>query len=189
MQIDDFDILAPGLSPQPWSQAQALGCATWLWMHSASHRDAPLHTLPTLLMPALLSRQFVVATQADRPVFYMAWAMLSEEAERRYLRNPPVLMPQVDWTSGDRMWITDWVAPFGHTRQMSKIILRQLMPHSCMRSLKHHGSAPVQAGSRVNTFRGHLVSKHNAQQWWQARPIAEEATSATDADQKIAGTP
>ncbi|TAK91618.1 MAG: toxin-activating lysine-acyltransferase [Aquabacterium sp.] len=197
MQIDGFDIIAPGLSPEPWSQAQALGCVTWLWMHSAAHRDTPLHGLPTLLMPALLSRQFVVATLSDRPIFYMSWAMLSEEAEGRYLRNSPILMPQADWTSGDRMWITDWVAPFGHTSQMSKMILRQLMPHSCMRSLNHHGGDPEREGLRVNTFRGRLVSRRDAREWWQARPLAtnietsphQQEQSVTALGQKIAGTP
>ncbi|MGC4062134.1 MAG: toxin-activating lysine-acyltransferase [Aquabacterium sp.] len=173
--IDGFDIWAPGLIEQPWSQAQCLGSATWLWMHSKSHRDTPLHTLPTLLMPPLLHRQFVIATRSDldQPVFYMAWAMLSEEAEARYMRNPPILMQQADWTSGDRMWITDWIAPFGHTQAMARLVLRHLLPRSCMRSLKHHehrghhGEGAV----RVNTFRGRDATQDDARQWWQARPI------------------
>lgn len=167
MQVSGFDILAPGLIEQPWSQAQALGCATWLWMHSESHRDAPLHTLPVLLMPPLLQRQFVIATQSDKPVFYMAWAMLSEEAEGRYLRNAPILMSQADWTSGDRMWVTDWIAPFGHTQAMTRLVLKHLLPHSCMRSLKHR----AQGALRVNTFRGRQVAPDDAQRWWRSRPI------------------
>lgn len=167
MQVNGFDIVAPGLIEQPWSQAQALGCATWLWMHSEAHRNAPLHTLPVLLMPPLLQRQFVIAMHADKPVFYMAWAMLSEEAEDRYLRNAPVLMSQADWTSGDRMWITDWISPFGHTQAMTRLVLTHLLPHSCMRSLKHR----AQGSLSVNSFRGREVSRADAHHWWQSHPI------------------
>lgn len=170
MQIDGLEVMAPGLIPQPWSQAHAFGCATWLWMHSGEHQQAPLHALPTLLLPPLLSRQFIIALQADRPVFYMAWAMLSAEAEGRYLRNPPILMPHADWTGGDRMWITDWVAPFGHTRAISRLIWRHLLPRSCARALKHHGGAD-DGRNPVISFRGSQVSRSDADRWWQAHPL------------------
>ncbi|MCW3279144.1 toxin-activating lysine-acyltransferase [Escherichia coli] len=74
------------------------------------HRDAPLHTLPDLLLPVIKHRQYVVATEQGRPVFFMSQAWLSPEAEARYLTQPAILMPQSDWNSGDRMWVCDWVA-------------------------------------------------------------------------------
>ena len=47
MRVDTFDIIAPALSAEPWSEAAVLGSATWLWMHSKAHREAPLHSLAT----------------------------------------------------------------------------------------------------------------------------------------------
>ena len=43
------------------------------------HRDAPLHTLPDLLLPVIKHRQYVVATEQGRPVFFMSQAWLSPE--------------------------------------------------------------------------------------------------------------
>lgn len=168
-RIEGFDVVAPGLMPQTWSEPQAMGCATWLWMHSPMHREVPLHTLSTFLLPALKRQQFILALQGDRPVFYMAWALMDEAAERRYLSQPPVLMPEADWRCGDRMWVLDWVAPFGHTQALSRLVLRHLVPHACMRALSHHGD---ERGLRVLTFRGRGCPRDVAQRWWQDRPLA-----------------
>lgn len=116
------------------------------------HRDAPLHTLPDLLLPVIKHRQYVVATEQGRPVFFMSQAWLSPEAEARYLTQPAILMPQSDWNSGDRMWVCDWVAPFGHTPDMSRLVRQDIFPRLCWRSLYHRGQ---QTGLRVMNFRGH----------------------------------
>lgn len=41
MLFDTIDLIAPGLIDEPWNEATVLGSVTWLWMHSAAHRDAP----------------------------------------------------------------------------------------------------------------------------------------------------
>ena len=115
MRNGKYDVLSPLYSGEPINEAEVLGAAVWLWMHSPLHRDAPLHTLPDLLLPVIKHRQYVITTEQGRPVFFMSWAWLSQEAEARYLTQPAILMPQSDWYSGDRMWVCDWVAPFGHT--------------------------------------------------------------------------
>lgn len=65
MNTAPLSIIAPGLIEQDWSEASVLGSATWLWMHSKSHRNFPLHTLPVLLLPAIKHRQFIVASVLD----------------------------------------------------------------------------------------------------------------------------
>ncbi|EHO1855377.1 toxin-activating lysine-acyltransferase, partial [Escherichia coli] len=115
MRNGKYDVLSPLYSGEPVNEAEVLGAAVWLWMHSPLHRDAPLHTLPDLLLPVIKHRQYVITTEQGRPVFFMSWAWLSQEAEARYLTQPAILMPQSDWNSGDRMWVCDWVAPSGHT--------------------------------------------------------------------------
>ncbi|HBA2739505.1 TPA: toxin-activating lysine-acyltransferase [Escherichia coli] len=121
MRNGKYDVLSPLYSGEPVNEAEVLGAAVWLWMHSPLHRDAPLHTLPDLLLPVIKHRQYVVATEQGRPVFFMSQAWLSPEAEARYLTQPAILMPQSDWNSGDRMWVCDWVAPFGHTPDTGRI--------------------------------------------------------------------
>lgn len=80
MRFDTLDVIAPGLLEAPCNEAEVLGSAVWLWMHSASHRDVPLHALSALLLPAIKQRQFVLATEHGKPVFFLIWAGLSPEA-------------------------------------------------------------------------------------------------------------
>ncbi|MCZ6343746.1 toxin-activating lysine-acyltransferase, partial [Escherichia coli] len=78
----------------PFIEAEVLGAAVWLWMHSPLHRDAPLQTLPDLLLPVIKHRQYVVATEQGRPGFFMSQAWLSPEADAPYNTQPPNLKPQ-----------------------------------------------------------------------------------------------
>ena len=155
-----LDIIAPGLIEESWTEAEVFGSAAWLWMHSSSHRERPLHTLSAVLLPALKQRQFILASEAGRPVFYLSWANLSPEAEQRYLQQHPVCMPESDWNSGERMWLLDWVAPFGHTQIMHRLLKRQLFADRCARSLYHRGD---ERGLKIKTFRGTSVPREEAQ--------------------------
>lgn len=165
-----LDIIAPGLMEQNWSEAEALGSTVWLWMHSKSHQKIPLHTLTTLLLPAIKNQQFVLATEADRPVFYLSWANFSQQAELRYLQQHPGCMPEADWKSGDRMWALDWVAPFGHSGIMSQLLKQQLFANRCMRALYHRGN---DRGLKIKTFHGKAMLPEQARGWFEAHPVGE----------------
>lgn len=169
MNTAPLSIIAPGLIEQTWNEAEVLGSVAWLWMHSASHRNFSLHTLPVLLLPAIKNRQFVLASESGRPVFYMSWANLSIEAEKRYLANSPLLMPEADWNSGNRMWVLDWVAPFGHTATASGLLRRQLCANRFGRMLYHRGN---ERGIQVRTFQGMAVLPEEAKEWFKNHPVA-----------------
>ncbi|MEK0364401.1 toxin-activating lysine-acyltransferase [Pseudomonas sp. CBC3] len=169
MQFNNFEIMAPGLIDEPWIEASALGAITWLWMHSDTHRDAPLHTLPAVLLPAIKHRQFMLGSEAGKPVFYLSWLNLSEESEARYLKNSPLMLSEEDWNSGDRVWIEDWIAPFGHSAAFRRLVQRHLFANVCMRSLHHQGES---RGARVKTFKGSNVTREQANAWFAARPMA-----------------
>lgn len=172
MRLDTFDITAPAVFDEPWNEATALGSATWLWMQSAAHRDAPLHALSTLLLPALKQRQFVLGSEHGRPVFYLSWLSLSEDAERRYLTRSPMEMDPDDWHSGERLWVNDWIAPFGHTAVLSRLLLSRVFPDRCARALYHKGE---QRGLRIKTFHGIGVIPEQARAWFAAHPLAAGA--------------
>ena len=179
MRIDPYDITAPAITGEACNEAEALGSAVWLWMHSAEHRDAPLHALSALLLPAIKTGQFVLAVENTKPVFYLAWARLSIEAESRYLNNPPHCMPEADWASGERMWILDWIAPFGHTHTMSRLFLSQLFPKRWMRALYHRGN---EHGLRIKTFRGIAVMPQEARHLFNTHPVAEQHSNSRPHD-------
>ncbi len=62
-----LDVIAPGLLQQDWREAEIFGAATWLWMHASTRRETPLKWLSTLLLPPIVHRQFLLATEGDRP--------------------------------------------------------------------------------------------------------------------------
>ncbi|MBC3346495.1 toxin-activating lysine-acyltransferase [Pseudomonas sp. SWRI196] len=169
MQFETLDIIAPGLIDEPWNEAAVLGSATWLWMHSKAHRDAPLHSLPTLLLPALKHRQFVLGSEHGKPVFYLSWLNFDEAAERRYLQQSPLALTDTDWNCGERLWLNDWVAPFGHTAVVSRLLQRHLFTNRCARALYHRGD---ERGLRVKTFQGIGVIPEQAKAWFAAHPLA-----------------
>ena len=169
MNTVPLSIIAPGLIDQTWNEAEVLGSVVWLWMHSASHRNFPLHTLPALLLPAIKNRQFILASESGRAVFYLSWANLTIDAEKRYLANSPLLMPEADWNCGDRMWVLDWVAPFGHTAAVNRLVRRQLFANRFGRMLYHRGN---ERGIEVRTFQGVAVLKEEAKEWFKSHPVA-----------------
>lgn len=165
-----FDVIAPGLLQQDWCETEAFGAATWLWMQAATRREIPVKWLSTLLLPPIARRQFVIASEGGRPVFYLSWARFSAAAEHRYVNAPHAEMTADDWHSGDRMWIVDWIAPFGHTSTMRRLLKTQLCASLWARSLYHHGA---ERGLKVKTFRGDAVDPAEASAWFAAHPVCQ----------------
>lgn len=52
-----------------------------------------------------------------RLVGLLTFALLTEEAERGFLRRSRKLQPG-DWRAGDRLWFIDFIAPYGHASQI-----------------------------------------------------------------------
>lgn len=178
MRLETLDITAPGLIDEPWNEAAVFGSVTWLWMHSKAHRDAPLHSLPTLLLPALKQRQFVLGTEGGKPVCYLSWLNLDEAAEQRYLQQSPLTLRESDWNCGERLWMNDWVAPFGHSAAFTRILQRHLFTNRCARALYHRGD---ERGLRIKTFQGIGVIPEQARAWFAAHPVATTSSPKTPA--------
>lgn len=65
-------------------------------------------------MPAIVRRQFHLFRDGDRPVGAATWALLDEANERLLIegRFHPPHAGEEAWSSGDRLWVIDIVAPF-----------------------------------------------------------------------------
>lgn len=173
MQDVSFNITAPALGLPGHGETEVLGAATWLWMHSLKHRSLPVIALSQTLLTPLKAQQFILVSEAGpggavRPVAYLGWGNFDAETEARYLQaGTTALLRNADWNSGDRMWITDWVTPFGHAPQLRRIV-GTLLANSCFRALYHRG---VEHGQRVMAMRGDRVSRDDADAWWHDRPL------------------
>ncbi|WP_455812385.1 toxin-activating lysine-acyltransferase [Pseudomonas graminis] len=166
--VNGFQVISPLLGGG-FSESEVLGASVWLWMHSAQHRDIPLSALSTLLLPAIKHQQFALAMRDDKPVFFLSWAWLDDEAEQRYLTQSGIHVQERDWNSGDRLWIRDWIAPFGDQQALRRLVGGTFFPHHCVRSLYHKGE---ERGLRVMNFRGDAVTHQDFARWQRETPLA-----------------
>jgi cytolysin-activating lysine-acyltransferase len=168
MQFEKLSVISPQFEAHTMSEAEVLGAAVWLWMHSATHQGAPLTALNTLLLPAIKTGQYLLAFEQGQPVAYVAWAQLDEPRETAYLVHASRLTDNSDWCSGERGWFTDYIASFGHARQIRRILTHRLFPTGLFRSLYHKGD---DKGLRVMTFHGTAVHPLEARHWFEQHPV------------------
>ena len=116
-----------------------------------------------LVLPPPKSQQFILASSevsgAMMPVAYMAWANFRALAESNYLENAAPMSVQ-DWSSGDRMWTSDWFTPFGHAAEFRNV-MGQALPNVCFRALHPRGN---ERGLRVMHFRGDNITLSQSNQ-------------------------
>ena len=161
-------MIAPSVGPIHQSEAEIFGMMVWLWMHSSTRWGAPIAALSGLMLPAIKNQQYVLLVENDRPVAYTAWAKLSAEREAAYVRDAYALQTEEDWNSGDRYWITDWIAPFGHTRALQHITRSRILPVQVARSFYHRARDHQ---PRVMSFHGIAVHPLEAKHWLETHPI------------------
>ena len=106
-------------SKAPPTVSDIFGQAVWLMTQSPAHRNFFLSDLEWMVMPALLLRQFRIFPGKNQPIGIALWARITEETEKRLMSGNARLAPQ-DWAAGDRLWLLELIAPFGHHDVMIK---------------------------------------------------------------------
>jgi cytolysin-activating lysine-acyltransferase len=96
--------------PQPDA---VLGHVVWLMMNMPQYRHVFLTDLEWMVLPPIMLGQYRLFRAENRVVAFAAWAYLSEAVEARLQTANPRLAPS-EWKSGDRLWLVDLHAPFGH---------------------------------------------------------------------------
>src|SRR5579864_3576023 len=105
-----------GAAPQAPATAppdSVFGQAVWLMMTMPAYRHLFLADFEWMVLPPILLGQYRLFRADNRVVAFAAWAYLSEAAEARLQEPNPRLAP-TDWKSGDRLWLVNLFAPFGH---------------------------------------------------------------------------
>lgn len=111
-----------------------LGEMVWLYSLSPIHRDWPISGIHRWLLPPLLNKQYRIYHRGTRPVGFVTWAWLSPKVEAAFVQNTRNLKPG-DWTSGDRLWSIDFIAPFGDAKHIIKDLRNNIFPNDVARSL------------------------------------------------------
>lgn len=159
MKYKNFDIYFPKVGVElPWNQWEIVGMAAWLWCRSGLHRSWELNLFESEVLESVESQQFVLITRNNQPAAYLSWGHLSDEAEVKYILNPHNLRRE-DKQSGRHLWLLNWAAPHGGTKEFSQVA-RQILFH---RSVGH--MLRVKPGNhdsgRIVSARGALVSQQD----------------------------
>ena len=96
---------------------EAVGKITWLMGHSDQHCDWSVDDIHRLIIPPVALQQFRIWQVDEHPVGLMTWALFNEETEAGYLDGSRKIQPE-DWNAGDRLWLVDFIAPYGNVREM-----------------------------------------------------------------------
>ena len=117
--------------------AASLGQIVGIMMRAPAHRHTFLSDLELLVVPAIVSNQFVIheerhtQTGVKLPVAVVLWARVSEEVDARLIANPtprPRLRPE-EWTSGSIPWLVEAIGdPQVTARLLKGLVERRLKP-------------------------------------------------------------
>ncbi len=136
MTPSNWEFEAPWLQSNQGHPEAALGAAIWLWMHDPKRRRESVQDMEHRLLAPIEAGQYLIARQGPggsaaidaplHPLALLLFARFDEKAESRYLAAPTQRIAMRDWQSGDRLWLIDWVAPFGHTTKLRGPIMAML---------------------------------------------------------------
>lgn len=98
---------------------EVLGEALLVLMNSNAHRlNFFISDIEWLLLAPISKEQFRLYKDKDgKPVGLILWANVNEEVDKR-LQNGIGKLTFNDWTSGDILWIVDFIAPLGGADKM-----------------------------------------------------------------------
>ncbi len=169
MKFADINVIAPTLYPdEVWNEAEVFGAITWLWLKSEHYKLAPIESMAAYVLPILKNKQFALFSRGIQPVAYISWAYFSPATETEYIKCNTQLFANLDWNTGNRMWVIDWFAPLGDSLLVKSLMEQYLFPNSCFRALYHKGN---KIGLRVKTFSGRAVTFAEQQNWIAQHPI------------------
>ena len=129
-----------------------IGEVSMLMLASPLHRQYLINDIGAVILPAVNLNQFRIYKIKDKPVGFIAWAMLSLELGRKYSQERHSL--QLDeWDTGNQVWITDFIAPFGHAKEVIKDI-KSIYPDRIAHSIRVNSKGKL---LKINKWHGQNV--------------------------------
>jgi cytolysin-activating lysine-acyltransferase len=97
-----------------------------LMSQTETYRDWTVDQVSRCIIPAVNLNQCTGIVEDGYLVAWVSWAFMDEENGDKFLDGNYTMQPE-SWSSGDRLVMMDFIAPFQHTPQLVKIV-RQLFP-------------------------------------------------------------
>lgn len=138
-----------------------VGYALELLAQSEYHRTRKLGDYFRVeILPALWSGQsrFHVTDECV-PTAMVTWAWLTKEVERDVHATGRALLHD-EWKCGDRLFINDWIAPYGNIRALTRDIGNNVFPDDVATSLRRNPDGSVR---RVCRWTGSRRRKANVE--------------------------
>ena len=131
---------------------QLIGEISMLMLHSELHKRYIINDIGAVILPPINLNQFRVYKIKEKPVGFIAWAMLNPELGKKYSQERYSLQLD-DWQTGNEVWITDFLAPFGHAKEIINDI-KQIYPNTIAHSIRVDAKGQLQ---KINKWIGKKV--------------------------------
>jgi hemolysin-activating ACP:hemolysin acyltransferase len=117
-----------GLAAHIVSESAQLGVAALLLVDTDRKRLSISALVAWLVTPIRLGQALFIYSPEGRPLGFATWAFLDDESAGRLGGGTLDLLSQDDWNDGERLWIVDFVAPYGDARKLASALREQLAP-------------------------------------------------------------
>ncbi len=114
---------------------QLIGEVTYLLLASKLHSEYQINDVGAVFLPPIHLNQFRIYRSKGRPLGLVTWARLTDEVEAKYLSGEYNLQPK-DWNSGTQLWCIDFVAPFGHAKEILKDLRTNIFPNEVGKAVR-----------------------------------------------------
>lgn len=120
-----------------------IGEITSLMLASNVHRRYLIDDIGAMFLPAIHLNQFrIYKNKNGDPVGLITWAFLSNEIEEQFQKGKRNLKLD-DWKSGNNGWVIDFIAPFGHTKQIIKDLRDNIFPDKQGKALRINNDGTI----------------------------------------------
>jgi cytolysin-activating lysine-acyltransferase len=113
-----------------------IGEITTLMMYSKVHSKFMILDIADIILPPIQLNQFRIYRDGNKkPVGFVSWAFFDDKTEKKYISGKAVMSLE-EWNSGNNLFFTDFIAPFGHTKKMFKDLTHNIFPDSHAKTLR-----------------------------------------------------
>lgn len=112
-----------------------IGEITSLLLLSKVHRKFQIRDIADIILPAINLNQFrIYRNKSKQPIALVTWAYFDDKTEQEYLNGKTVLSEK-ELKSGNILYITDFIAPYGHAKKVISDLRTNIFPNSEAKSL------------------------------------------------------
>ncbi len=136
---------------------ETVGQLVSLLAHSPMHRHFSVVDITDLIMPAIILGQYrVFRNEHGSAIGFVCWGFLSDAAKQKFIGCQDILSFE-EWNSGKHVFVTDFIAPFGHAKEIVKQLKCDIFPDDVVSALRYESVGSPRP--QVSTFYGKNV-KH-----------------------------